>query len=77
MTKDDPPFLIVHGDADKTVPYNQSELLEAALKKAKVPVTFHTVKDGGHGGFTDDRIGPMVTKFIADHLLGPSKPRVR
>ena len=73
VTRDDPPFLLVHGDADKSVPFNQSELLEAALKKANVPVTFHAVKAGGHGGFSDDRIGPMVTKFIADHLAGPPR----
>ena len=73
VTNDDPPFLIVHGDADTTVPHNQSELLAAALKKANVPVAFHTVKGGGHGGFSDDRIGPMVTNFIADRLLGPSR----
>jgi acetyl esterase/lipase len=70
VTKDDPPFLIVHGDADKLVPYDQSELLEAALKKMNVPVAFHAVKGGGHGGFNDDRVGPLVTKFIADHLAG-------
>jgi acetyl esterase/lipase len=69
VTRDDPPFFIVHGDADKLVPYNQSQLLDAALTTANVPVAFHTVKGGGHGGFSDDRIGPMVTKFIADHLL--------
>lgn len=69
VTSDDPPFFIVHGDADKLVPYNQSQLLDAALTKANVPVAFHTVKGGGHGGFSDDRIGPMVTKFFADHLL--------
>ena len=63
----------MHGDADKLVPYNQSELLEAALKKVNVPVAFHTVKGGGHGGFSDDRIGPMVTQFIADRLAGPKR----
>ena len=73
VTSDDPPFLIVHGDADKLVPYNQSELLEAALKKVNVPVAFHTVKGGGHGGFSDDRIGPMVTQFIAERLAGPKR----
>ena len=45
----DPPFLIVHGDADKTVPFAQSEHLEAALKKAGVPVVFIRVMGGGHG----------------------------
>ena len=44
-----PPFLIVHGNKDKTVPHAQSVSLEAALKKAGVPVEFITVKGGGHG----------------------------
>jgi acetyl esterase/lipase len=43
-----PPFLIVHGDADKTVPFAHSERLEAGLKKAGVPVEFLRVKGGGH-----------------------------
>ena len=68
VTKDDAPFLIVHGDADTLVPYSQSELLEAALKKANVPVTLYTVKGGGHGGFDDPRIGQMITEFFAQHL---------
>ena len=33
VTKDDPPFLIIHGDKDVLVPHHQSELLEAALKR--------------------------------------------
>lgn len=49
ITKDDPPFLVLHGDHDKLVPYGQSVILVDALKKAGVPVIFHTVKDGGHG----------------------------
>ena len=35
-SKDDAPFLIMHGDQDMTVPFNQSELLYEALKKAGV-----------------------------------------
>jgi acetyl esterase/lipase len=73
VTRDDPPFLLVHGDADRLVPYNQSQLLEAALKRANVPVTLHTVAGGGHGGFNDDRIGPMVTRFFADFLIAPRR----
>ncbi|NKJ43977.1 alpha/beta hydrolase [Novosphingobium sp. SG720] len=34
----DPPFLLIHGDEDKTVPVAQSHLGEAALKAAGVPV---------------------------------------
>jgi len=44
-----PPFLIVHGDKDKTVPVAHGEKLAAALKKAGVPVQFIVVKGGGHG----------------------------
>jgi acetyl esterase/lipase len=50
ITKDDPPFLIMHGDQDPLVPLGQSQLLADALQKAGVPVTFHVVPGGGHGG---------------------------
>lgn len=38
VTADDPPMLLIHGDADRTVPFHQSEIMEAALKKVSVPV---------------------------------------
>ena len=68
VTKDDPPFLIVHGDKDPFVPHHQSELLEAALKKTGVPVTFYTVKGAGHGGFRDPNVPELTKKFFDDHL---------
>jgi acetyl esterase/lipase len=68
VTKDAPPFLIVHGDRDPLVPHHQSELLEAALKRAGVPVTFYTVAGGGHGGFTDPRVAEVTREFLARHL---------
>lgn len=49
VTPDDPPFLLVHGDADRTVPYQQSEIMEAALRKAGVAVKLVRVPGGGHG----------------------------
>jgi acetyl esterase/lipase len=58
------PFLIVHGDHDPLVPHHQSELLEAALQKAGVPVTFYTVQGGGHGGFTDPHVPEVTKKFL-------------
>lgn len=66
-TKDDPPFLICHGDKDTTVPIRQSELLETALKKAGVDVTFHVVKGAGHG-FNDPKIDLLVAGFFDKHL---------
>jgi acetyl esterase/lipase len=50
VSKDDPPFLIMHGDVDTTVPVQQSEALAEALKKAEVPVILVVLKGVGHGG---------------------------
>jgi acetyl esterase/lipase len=68
VTKDAPPFLIVHGDADPLVPYHQSVLLVTALQKAGVPVTFYTVQGGGHGGFSDPAVPRLMREFLATHL---------
>ena len=68
----DPPFLIVHGDHDPLVPHHQSELLEQALKRASVPVKFHTVASGGHGRFEDPAVDPLVTAFFEQHLRSPT-----
>jgi acetyl esterase/lipase len=68
VTPGDPPFLICHGDADPLVPHHQSELLEAALKRAGVPVTFYTVKGAGHGRFTDPKVAELTADFLARTL---------
>jgi acetyl esterase/lipase len=60
-----PPFLIVHGDDDRLVPYHQSVLLADALERAGVSVTFHPVAGGGHGGFTDPAVPRLVRQFLA------------
>ena len=71
VTKDDPPFLIVHGDADPLVPHHQSELLYDALVKSGIPVRFTTVIGGGHGaGFPSTELNPLVREFFARHLMG-------
>src|SRR5262249_33477601 len=49
VTPDDPPFLLVHRDADKTVPFEQSEIMEAALRKAGVGVKLVRVPGADHG----------------------------
>ena len=75
VSRDDPPFLIVHGDKDPTVPVNQSQLLFDALKQAGVSVHFHTIKGAGHGrGFGGPEIEPMVTAFFDKHLKFKSPP---
>jgi alpha-L-fucosidase 2 len=44
-----PPFLLVHGTADMSVPYEQSLRLREALRGVDVPCTLVTVPDGTHG----------------------------
>lgn len=70
VTKDDPPFLIVHGDQDPLVPPNQSELLEAALKKAGVPVEYIVLQGAGHGGphFGTPEMRDRIAAFFNRHL---------
>jgi acetyl esterase/lipase len=75
VTRSDPPFLICHGDQDPLVPHHQSELLEAALKKAGVPATFYTVKGAGHGGFTDPQVAVLTREFLAKHLKAAATPQ--
>ena len=59
VTHGAPPFLIMHGDRDRTVPFNQSELLYVALKKAGVDATFVPAKKAGHGFGGPDAIRPV------------------
>ena len=59
-----PPFFIQHGLIDKTVPYQQSENLAAALTDALGPemVTLELLPDVGHEG------GPLETKENLDKV---------
>ena len=41
-----PPVLMIHGDADPTVPYQHSVRLKEALDKVGVSDTFYTVPGG-------------------------------
>jgi acetyl esterase/lipase len=68
VSADDPPFLIVHGDADNVVPIGQSELLHAALTKAAVNSTYRVIKGAGHGFGQNAEVNAMVAEFFAKHL---------
>jgi acetyl esterase/lipase len=67
ITKNDPPFLIMHGNKDNLVPYQQSELLRDALQKAGVPVTLKIVEGAGHG-FGGREIDRQVAEFFDRRL---------
>ncbi|MCI0476452.1 MAG: alpha/beta hydrolase fold domain-containing protein, partial [Anaerolineales bacterium] len=70
ITPDDPPFLILQGDKDTTVPLEQSQILYDKLKAGGVTATLVIVKNAGHS-FTPSggAISPSraeLTKMIAD-----------
>ena len=44
-----PPFLMIHGTADKAVPYEQSPLMCAKMKEAGVRCEVFTVEGAPHG----------------------------
>jgi acetyl esterase/lipase len=48
---DEPPMLVVHGTADRLVPYLQAEILVEAMDKAGASYYFHTVVGGGHNPY--------------------------
>jgi len=70
VTKDDCPFIHVHGTNDQLVPYNQSVILHKKLLENGCDSTLITVKEGGHGGFKNDAIQKITEKFFAKQLLG-------
>ena len=71
VTKDAPPFLIMHGDKDTLVPLSQSQTLHDALKKAGVDSTLKVIAGAGHG-FASREITATVEAFFAKHLAAPA-----
>lgn len=76
VASNDPPFLIIQGAADTTVPAGQSQELAAALRSAGVPQTLVMVQNAGHGlkpagGVPTpsiSEVNQMVVDFFAKHL---------
>jgi acetyl esterase/lipase len=70
VTKDDPPFLVFHGDKDKTVLLDQSERITEVYSKAGLPITLHVLKGSGHGGnefYSGERRG-LIRAFLVKYL---------
>jgi acetyl esterase/lipase len=63
-----PPVFIVHGDADPTVPYEQSVLLHDKLDKKGVKNKFLTIPGGHHGKFTPEE-NQQVSRQVMDFLV--------
>ena len=59
-----PPFLIMHGTADKMVSKYQSEHLYKALKQLNVPAEFYLLEGAGHGD------APWFQQPVIDLIVG-------
>ena len=70
VSKDNPPFLIMHGTADSLVPYAQSVELATDLNQVGVPVLLQPFPGAGHGGAVFGRPAPlMLVKSFFDKYL--------
>lgn len=70
-----PPFLLVHGTADMSVPYEQSLRLREALRSADVPCALVTVPDGTHGTRGWSRTLPAWREQVVAWLQGELRAR--
>lgn len=67
----DPPVLIVHGDADRLVPIDHGKALQQALEAAGVAVDFLPVAGEGHSVRSRDAYA-RISAFFDTHLGGRS-----
>ena len=67
VDKNDPPFIIVHGEKDESVPYQQSVLLQSYLNLAGVKNELVIVKGAPHYGtmFDTDEVKSKLFEFLA------------
>ncbi len=70
VKKDAPPFMIIHGDQDHTVPFHQGELLHDKLEEAGVDVTMLVLEGADHADvrFFQKEIWQRIIAFFQDKL---------
>ena len=69
VNKNSPPTFIAHGNADTTVPYQQSVDLHKKFLEVGVKTEFMTVEGGGHGKWTkeqNDEVNKGIMKFLKE-----------
>ena len=67
VSKDDPPFLIIHGENDFTAPVSLSRSFFAALKAAGVDATLEVATGRGHG-VGGPKFDSLIRSFFNKHL---------
>jgi acetyl esterase/lipase len=75
---DEPPFLLIHGDADRTVEVRDSIELAGKLRALRVPVTLLLLPGANHmapmTGLYAPRRAPMVLPAMLDFVRSPTTP---
>lgn len=71
VTKDAPPFLILHGENDDLVELENSRRMYDALREAGVRAEFYLVEGAGHGDplFYQKDMEKVVLEFLKEVLL--------
>jgi acetyl esterase/lipase len=69
VTEDDAPSLLLHGDIDRLVPLQQSELIRDGFKQAGVPHRLYVHKGGDHGWLPTAAEIEMVADWLDQYLL--------
>jgi acetyl esterase/lipase len=68
VSSDDPPTLIIHGDADLLVPIQQAELILEKLKSAGVETKLVVKKGAAHGWADIGKDVPTLADWFDTHL---------
>ena len=70
VSDDDPPTLLVHGDADQLVPLANSERIKAAFDEANVTSKLIVIEGAGHGfgGENGQRAASALVAWFNEHL---------
>lgn len=68
VTKDDAPALLLHGDKDKLVPLQQSEIIAAQFAEADIDFRVFMKEGGGHGWQISTQEILMASDWFDTHL---------
>jgi acetyl esterase/lipase len=72
VSRNSPPAIIIHGDADPRIPYGQSVALHKKYLEAGARVKFITVPGGLHGNFPKDKnkeVNDAIMAFLKENGL--------
>jgi len=77
VSPDDPPTLMIHGDADTVVPVRQAQTMAEALKKAGVETKLIIKPGAGHGWLGLYRDLDDLVDWFEHHLKKPDSTQAK